>query len=103
MWETIAARLAPSAARLGLSFVAGGFSRLQRWRDRRRMEKCVHVTFLDHEHGVLMRLSTTPASLFRQQCWQCGLIAPDAAFDYHLQVLGERAHRETGFEWEMVD
>ena len=103
MWETIVAKLAPSAAKLALSFVAGGFSRLQRWRDRRRKENCAHVIFLDHEHGVLMRSSTTPVSPSRQQCWQCGLIAPDAAFDYQLQVLGERARRKTGFEWEMID
>ena len=103
MWVTIMGWFAPSVARLALKLAAEGFGRLQRWRDRRRKEDCPHVIFLDHERGVLVRSSTTPVSLFRQQCWQCGLVAPRAAFDYQLQVIGERVGRKTGFNWELVD
>lgn len=100
MWATIVGWFAPSAAKWVLKLAAEGFGSLQRWRDRRQKESCPHVIVLDHERGVLVRLSTTPASLFQQQCWQCGLVAPRAAFDYHLQMIGERVNRKTGFEWK---
>ena len=95
MWETIGTGLATK-------LVATSFSHVKRWWGQRRMRNCPHVVIEERGPGVFVQLSTTPVSLYYARCWQCGGIAPSAAFEHEMQSLGVQVARKTGFKWERV-
>lgn len=100
VWETIATAL---GLKLGAKAVDSGSSWVQEKRERKRMEKCGHVTFHRHPEGLYVRMSTTPVGVFHHQCWQCGLIAPRDAFVHQMSSTAEAVTRDTGWTFRIVE
>lgn len=104
MIESIAAQIGIHLAMQGLPNVRTKIATAVRnRRERKRRDGCSHVIVHDHELGAELELSTTPVNLFEHRCWQCGGVAPRAAFRHHLNELGKTVARSTGQQWKMTD